>query len=74
MENQIQRHLKTEEFYQEIIALIPEETLKKISETTVRGKLDAILTMGKIEGRMSAPISLYGDRLIQDWMRIVEAE
>jgi hypothetical protein len=51
----VQRHLKTEEFYREIIAMIPEETIKAAGgETPIRGKLDAILSLGKIEGRLSA--------------------
>jgi hypothetical protein len=55
MDSHIQRHLKAEEFYQEIIALIPEEVIKAAGgETPIRGKLDAILTLGKIDGRLSA--------------------
>lgn len=75
--SQIQRHLKTEELYKEIIALIPEAVLKVVSETHVRGKLDAILSMGKIEGRLTAvhpDTGPHNDRLIEDWQRIVDAD
>lgn len=54
MVNQVQRFLKTEELYDAIIVLIPEHTIDKIGETAIRGKLDAILSQGKIEGRLTA--------------------
>lgn len=52
--NQVERFLKTQELYDAIIALIPEHTIDRVGETAVRGKLDAILSMGKIEGRLTA--------------------
>lgn len=78
---QVQRHLKTEELYREILDLIGESALEQISETTVRGKLDAILTLGKIGGRLTAYTDgrLFGgilpdnDRLLIDWQRIVDS-
>lgn len=79
MSNQIQRYLKTEELYDAIIVLIPEHTIDRISETAIRGILDAILTQGKIEGRLLShtvhgfPVSPHGDRLIEAWQRIVDS-
>ncbi len=78
IQNQVQRHLKIEALYREILDLIGEDILDQISETTVRGKLDAILSMGKIEGRLTAYNDGYmfhaspdDDRLIDDWARII---
>jgi hypothetical protein len=77
--NQVQRYLRTEELYKEIIGLIPESVTRAVGgETVVRGKLDAILSQGKIEGRLLShnvhgfPVSPHGDRLIEDWQRIVD--
>lgn len=74
MSTQIQRHLKTEELYDKVLRMMFDED---ITTAQIRGKLDAILSQGKIEGRLSA----YGegsisspshDRLIEDWQRIVD--
>lgn len=80
MDSHIQRHLRIEELYQALIVLIPEHTIDRISETAIRGKLDAILSMGKIEGRLTtyngtAPFegSPEDDRLIEGWQRIVDS-
>lgn len=78
---QVQRSLKAEELYREILDLIGESALEQISETTVRGKLDALLALGKIEGRLTAYTDgrLFGgilpdsDRLLVDWQRIVDS-
>lgn len=66
MKDQIARHLKTEDLYAAIIVLIPEHTLDRIGETAVRAKLDAILSMGKIEGRLTA-IDNDGVQVMQTW-------
>jgi len=79
VKSQTDRFLRTQELYDAIIVLIPETALDRIGETEVRGKLDAILSMGKIEGRLSAYTDgrIFGgslpeqDRLIEDWQRIV---
>ena len=78
--NQIQRHLKTEELYQQVIDLYPPEILDVVGETYVRGLLDGILSQGKIEGRMSAYSDLHHhvgamqhDRLIEQWQCIVDS-
>lgn len=80
MANQVQRFLRTEELYKEIIGLIPEAVIRAVGgETVVRGKLDAILSQGKIEGRLSGlvhdPAVSWpdNDRLIEDWQRIVDS-
>lgn len=73
MENQIDRYLRTEELYRQILGMVRGDVLGKIGESGVRGVLDALLSQGKIEGRLSAPISLCGDRLIEDWQRIVDS-
>lgn len=78
--SQVQRYLRTEELYREILDLVGESALDEISETAVRGKLDAILAQGKIEGRLTAYTDgrVFGgilpeqDRLIEDWQRIVD--
>lgn len=76
--SQVQRYLRTEELYKKIIDLYPSALLDVVGETHVRGILDAILSQGKIEGRLSA----YGkdaiaapnhDRLIEDWQRVVDS-
>lgn len=80
MNGQVQRTLKIEDLYAAIIVLIPEHTINRISETAIRGKLDAILSVGKIEGRLSAYTDgrIFGgimpeqDGLIDDWQRIVD--
>lgn len=78
---QVQRTLRAEELYREIIALLPESVVRAVGgETVIRGKLDAILTLGKIEGRLTAYTDgrLFGgilpdnDRLLVDWQRIVD--
>lgn len=74
---QVQRYLRTEELYREILDLVGESALDEISETAVRGKLDAILAQGKIEGRLTAAeqntfIFADSDRLIEDWQKIVD--
>jgi hypothetical protein len=75
--NQVQRYLRTEGLYQEIIDMVCPDVLKEKGETYVRGKLDALLALGKIEGRLSAAeqntfIFADNDRLIEDWQRIVD--
>lgn len=81
MNGQVERTLKIEDLYAAIIVLIPEHTINQISETAIRGKLDAILSMGKIAGRLSAYIDAGfrtdgslppGDALIESWQRIVD--
>ena len=52
--DQVRRYLRTEELYREILDLVGESALDEISETTVRGKLDAVHSAGKIEGRLTA--------------------
>lgn len=78
MGNQIDRYLRTEELYRQIVGMVRGDVLGKIGESGVRGVLDALLSQGKIEGRLSA----YGrgaiaspshDRLIEDWQRIVDS-
>lgn len=66
MSDHVQRYLKTQELYDAIIVLVPEHTLDRIGETAVRGKLDALLSMGKIEGRLTA-IDNDGVQLMQTW-------
>lgn len=73
MENQIDRYLRTEELYRQILGMVRGDVLEKIGESGVRGVLDALLSQGKIEGRLSTPNSLCGDRLIEDWQRIVDS-
>jgi hypothetical protein len=81
MSNQTERFLRTEELYRQIIGLMPEAVLKTVSETYVRGLLDAVLAQGKIEGRLSALPSAYGegrarglpDGLIEGWQRVVDS-
>jgi hypothetical protein len=81
MTGQVQRYLKTEELYDAIIDMICPDVIKEIGETPIRSKLDAILTQGKIEGRVTAYTdagmardgSPQGDRLIEDWQRIVDS-
>lgn len=75
--NHTQRYLRTEELYREIIDMVCPDVIKEIGETGVRIKLDAILSQGKIEGRLTAyPPERGGlphdDRLIEDWQRIVD--
>jgi hypothetical protein len=75
--NQVQRVLRTAELYDAILVLIPEHTIDRIGETEIRGKLDVILSMGKIEGRLSAThpdTGPHNDRLIERWHRIVDNE
>lgn len=78
--DQVQRFLRTEELYKGIIGLIPESVLRVVGETYVRGLLDAVLSQGKIEGRMPAyddgsinwsPIHDGG--LVEGWQRIVDS-
>jgi hypothetical protein len=79
--NQVQRYLRTEELYREIIDMVCPDVLKEIGESGVRGKLDALISKGKIEGRLSAYNDgrVFGgilpehDRLIERWQRIVDA-
>lgn len=79
--NQVQRFLRTEELYREIIALLPESAIRAVGgETEIRGRLDAILALGKIEGRLTAYTDgrLFGgilpdsDGLLIDWQKIVD--
>jgi hypothetical protein len=74
--NHTQRYLLTEELYGEIIGLIPESVIRAVGgESVIRGKLDAIISQGKIEGRLTVygyGVSPEGDRLIEDWQRIVD--
>jgi hypothetical protein len=83
MSDQVQRYLKTAELYGWVIDLIPEGVIKAVGgETVVLGKLDAILSQGKIQGRLTAynDGKIFGgilpeqDRLIEDWQRIVDAD
>lgn len=77
--NHTQRYLRTEALYQEIIDMICPDVIKEIGETGVRIKLDAILSQGKIEGRLTAYNDGFGswfrrenDRLIEDWQKSVD--
>lgn len=78
--SQADRCLKTEDLYKEILDLVCDNVFEEIGETAVRGKLDRLLIMGKIEGRVVShtvhgiPVQPRGDRLIEDWQRIVEAQ
>lgn len=51
---QIERHLKTEALYKRIIGMYPGSVMDAVGETHIRGILDAILSQGKIEGRLTA--------------------
>lgn len=80
MSGQVQRFLRTEELYQQIIDLYPSALLDVVGETYVRNRLDAILSQGKIEGRMSAyndgsmiHSGALADQLIEGWQRIVDS-
>jgi hypothetical protein len=55
MTGQIQRHLRTEKLYDNVLSLITEDTVDDVDGlSVVRGMLDAILSQGKIEGRLTA--------------------
>mgnify|MGYP001574176126 CR=1 FL=1 len=55
MTSQTERFLRTEELYDEVTCLITEDTMDDVGGVGhVRGLLDAILSQGKIEGRLSA--------------------
>ncbi len=77
MESQVARYLKTAELYDWVLNLISEDTFDEVGgRGAVQGVLDAILSMGKIEGRMTAlhaDTTREDDRLIDGWQRIVEA-
>lgn len=80
MSDQVQRYLKTEELYREVLDLVCDTVFEEKGETYVRGKLDAILSQGKIEVRMAAlkqsGVSFEdatNDPLIGQWTRIVES-
>lgn len=78
-DNQIARYLRTEELYQQILDMVCENVFEEIGETGVRGKLDALLSQGKIEGRMTGhtvhghPVNPREDNLIEGWQRIVDS-
>lgn len=78
MTGQIQHNLKTEKLYKRIIGMYPGSVMDAVGETHIRGILDAILTQGKIEGRLTAAeknefIFADSDRLIEGWQRIVDS-
>ena len=75
-DGQIARYLRTEALYQEILDMVCETVFEEIGETGVRGVLDAILSQGKIEGRMTAlhkDTTAEDDQLIEGWKRIVNS-
>lgn len=76
--DQVQRYLRTEELYQKILDMVGDSVFEARGETYVRGVLDALLSQGKIEGRLTAAeqntfIFADNDRLIEDWQRIVDS-
>lgn len=81
MSNQIQRHLRVAQLYDEILNLITEDTFDEVGgRGHVQGKLNAVFNAGKVEGRLSAftdgrifgGITPEQDGLIGDWQRIVD--
>jgi hypothetical protein len=76
---QVQRFLGTQELYDQVLSLISEDTFDEVGgRSVVQGWLDAILSMGKIEGRLTAAeknefIFADNDRLIEGWQRIVDS-
>lgn len=82
LSDQVRRYLHTEKLYAQLIELIPEATLKRVGgESHVRGILDGIMSMGKVEGRLTGFMTLLNnreavdqraesDRLIEDWLNI----
>lgn len=52
--DEVQRALRAEELYRNILDLFSEHMLEEIGESTVRGRLDAIYSAGKIYGRITA--------------------
>ena len=67
--------------YGEVLDLVCDTVFEEKGETYVRGKLDKILSQGKIEGRLTGLAEQYpmgggpiSDRLIEDWTKIVDSD
>lgn len=83
MSNQTGRYLRTEELYKKVVEIADHDAQVcqvELDETKLRGILEAIITQGKIEGRLSAyndgrmfHASPDDDRLIEDWQTIVDS-
>lgn len=80
MKDQIERFLRIEELYQNLMGVVygPPHT-QDINPDDICRALDPILAAGKIEGRLTAYNDGFGtyfarerDRLIEDWQRIVD--
>lgn len=76
----VERHLHTEELYQKLMHVVytPDRT-DDINPDDMRRVLDAILSAGKIEGRLlshtvhGTPVQRTGDRFIEQWQCIVDS-
>lgn len=72
--SEVQRALRAEELYTRILSFVSDNAWT--TEEEVRGLLDVIFLLGKIDGRMtvySSKVAAEGDRLIEAWQQIVDS-